>query len=589
MKSQKLINHFKKQPFERQLHFVFFATVAIIVSLAVLLTLVWRQVYMAQLKEAAYKDVSIISTNIAKRLTAVETLSFRIIDSAPIQNGLQRILAQDSLQSLEAIDQKNALSAEINALVRNESTIQNVYLFTPTNENMINFLAETDHIFNGQTIKDMIETLPDKPAKGSWFFAKDLSQGVYLRKIYSTADLSLTYIGTVIFLVNTSFFRNEIESLPIVSEQNQFFMAYQNQFYSTANDEQTLAADQNTLQQKIGTFQRSIGSMTFDNRQYYYAMDRKTMPNMTFIYLLPENQVLADLYKLQGLSIAVSLPFLCLIIVVIRKISNQLTRPLADLASQMAVLRKTKKLASLKTLAVPENSQEEIMVLYESYNTMIDELNALIKDNYEMRILSQEIEFKGLQAQLDPHFLYNTLDSINWIAIENQQWQISEMVTSLAYLFRKKIDTKSDFTTLQDELDIVHAYINIQNVRFGKRIEYIEVILVNDLSFKVPKLLIQPLIENVFKYAVNDMKETCRLVLTIEQQATFLQVSVSDNGPGFKANFSIEKEGGIGLTNIQKRLQLHYGDQASLAIVSSIPFKKTTVRFVIPLKGVSET
>ena len=78
------------------------------------------------------------------------------------------------------------------------------------------------------------------------------------------------------------------------------------------------------------------------------------------------------------------------------------------------------------------------MVLYESYNTMIDELNALIKDNYEMRILSQEIEFKGLQAQLDPHFLYNTLDSINWIAIENQQWQISEMVTSLAYLFRKK-------------------------------------------------------------------------------------------------------------------------------------------------------
>lgn len=252
MKSQKLINHFKKQPFERQLHFVFFATVAIIVSLAVLLTLVWRQVYMAQLKEAAYKDVSIISTNIAKRLTAVETLSFRIIDSAPIQNGLQRILAQDSLQSLEAIDQKNALSAEINALVRNESTIQNVYLFTPTNENMINFLAETDHIFNGQTIKDMIETLPDKPAKGSWFFAKDLSQGVYLRKIYSTADLSLTYIGTVIFLVNTSFFRNEIESLPIVSEQNQFFMAYQNQFYSTANDEQTLAADQNTLQQKNG-------------------------------------------------------------------------------------------------------------------------------------------------------------------------------------------------------------------------------------------------------------------------------------------------------------------------------------------------
>ncbi len=207
--------------------------------------------------------------------------------------------------------------------VRNESTIQNVYLFTPTNENMINFLDRPLWPNHQRYDRDF-----DKPAKGSWFLQRTFSRCLPA-KIYSTADLSLTYIGTVIFLVNTSFFRNEIESLPIVSEQNQFFMAYQNQFYSTANDEQTLAADQNTLQQN-GTFQRSIGSKTFDNRQYYYAMDRKTMPNMTFIYLLPENQVLADLYKLQGLSIAVSLPFLCLIIV-IRKISNQLTRPLADL------------------------------------------------------------------------------------------------------------------------------------------------------------------------------------------------------------------------------------------------------------------
>ena len=105
MKSQKLINHFKSSLLSDS-YILSFATLAIIVSLALLLTLVWRQVYMAQLKEAAYKDVSIISTNIAKRLTAVETLSFRIIDSAPIQNGLQRILAQDSLQSLEAIDQR---------------------------------------------------------------------------------------------------------------------------------------------------------------------------------------------------------------------------------------------------------------------------------------------------------------------------------------------------------------------------------------------------------------------------------------------------------------------------------------------------
>jgi two-component system sensor histidine kinase YesM len=585
MQQQKLISHFKKQSFQNQLQIVFFLTVAIIISFTLMLTLIWRQAYMTQIKESAYKDISIISNNIAKKLASVESLSFRIIDTSTIQQQLQEILQTDSLQSLELVDQKKKLSNEINDLVRNESTIQNTYLFSPKNENLINFIAETEHVFNGYTIKEMIETLPNEPAKGKWFFSEDLSQAVYLRKIYSTIDFSLQHIGTVIFLVNTSFFRNEIENLPIASTKNQFLLKHNGVFYSPTGDDVYIQELQQLLQKNENALSESIGTLSFHNQRYFFAANNKLMQDMQFIYLLPENQVLADLYRLQWLSIAVSLPLILFVIFLIRKISNQLTKPLTSLASQMATLQETKQLESLKPLASPENSQQEINVLYDSYNTMIQELNTLIKDNYEMRILSQEIEFKGLQAQLDPHFLYNTLDSINWIAIDNQQWQISEMVTSLAYLFRKKIDTKSDFTSIQDELDIVHAYINIQKVRFGKRIEYIEVVLVNDLSFLIPKLLIQPLIENVFKYAVNDMKQTCRLVLSIEQKDNYLQVSVSDNGPGFKQDFSIERDSGIGLSNIQKRLRIHYGKEAKLMISSSIPFNKTVVRFVIPIKG----
>ncbi|KPG73779.1 sensor histidine kinase [Enterococcus sp. RIT-PI-f] len=582
MRNIHLINRFKNFSFQRQLQLVLFATVAFVVSLAVILTLVWRQAYLTQIKESAYKDVSIISTNIAKRLNAVETLSFRIIDSYSIQNKLQTLLTNQQDPTFDLINVKNELNTEINDLTRNESAIQNVYLFNPDNENMINFIAEKAYNFNGYTIPEMTESLPDEPAKGSWFFSKDLSQAVFLRKIYSTINFSLTHTGTVIFLVNTSFFRNEVGNLPIVSSQNQFFLRYKDELYSTTENEQSLRSFQHEFQNDVDIENVSIGSMLFENHQFYYTSDNKTMAGMNFIYLLPENQVLADLYNLQWLTIAVALPFLGLVILLIRKISHQLMRPLANIASQMGNLRQTKEIASLKTLALPENSQEEILILYESYNTMIAELNALIKDNYEMRILSQEIEFKGLQAQLDPHFLYNTLDSINWIAIENQQWQISEMVTSLAHLFRKKIDTDSDFTTLQDELDIVHAYINIQKVRFGKRIEYIEMILINDLHVTIPKLLIQPLIENVFKYAVTNMKQTCRLVLSIESQSNFIQISVSDNGPGFAIDFDLNKQGGIGLNNIKNRLNLHYGSAASLSIVSSIPNKKTIVRLLIP-------
>ena len=157
------------------------------------------------------------------------------------------------------------------------------------------------------------------------------------------------------------------------------------------------------------------------------------------------------------------------------------------------------------------------------------------------------------------------------------------MVTSLAFLFRKKIDTASEFSPLETELEIVEAYIHIQKVRFATRIEYIEVILINDRTIQIPKLIIQPLIENIFKHAVNKMKTTCQIVLKIEKKENQLLISISDNGPGFSDDFVLTNSQGIGLKNIQKRLSLYYGNQASLAI-QSVPFKKNTIQMNLPIE-----
>src|SRR5699024_9762925 len=225
-------------------------------------------------------------------------------------------------------------------------------------------------------------------------------------------------------------------------------------------------------------------------------------------YLVPDNKVMESLKQLQLLLFVLTIPFLLLLIFGATKISNQLTQPVSILANHMRKIKQTKDLESLETLEPPQKRQAEVDVLYDSYNLMIKEISTLINENYEMRLLSQEIEFQNLQSQLDPHFLYNTLDSINWIALKNEQPEISQMVTSLAFLSRKKIDTASEFSTLETELEIVESYIHIQKVRFATRIEYIEVILINDRTIQIPKLIIQPLIENIFKHAVNKMKTT---------------------------------------------------------------------------------
>nr|WP_245249263.1 histidine kinase [Vagococcus allomyrinae] len=220
---------------------------------------------------------------------------------------------------------------------------------------------------------------------------------------------------------------------------------------------------------------------------------------------------------------------------------------------------------------------------------MIEEIDQLISQNYQAKILAQEIEFKALQAQLDPHFLYNTLDSINWLALNKEETEISQMVTSLAFLFKKKIDNSSTTTTIEDELDLINAYIAIQSIRFQHRFTFVPVILIDDLSQVIPKLIIQPLIENSFKYAVEKMSTPCLIQLKIFEKADCLIISVSDNGPGFSDHhLDLDANHGIGLKNIAARLTVKYQLETPLTIHSS-PFNQTEVTLTIPLNDRSDS
>lgn len=131
-------------------------------------------------------------------------------------------------------------------------------------------------------------------------------------------------------------------------------------------------------------------------------------------------------------------------------------------------------------------------------------------------------------------------------------------------------------------MDIINAYIRIQKVRFGQRIEYFELILVDDLTIEIPKLLIQPLIENIFKHAVTHMKNTCQIVLSIEFSSVALHIKVSDNGPGVKTSFSIEENQGIGLKNIKKDCRFIMTHKQHSLFQNPFLLKKTFLRYPFP-------
>ncbi|MCM3701604.1 sensor histidine kinase [Paenibacillus macerans] len=221
----------------------------------------------------------------------------------------------------------------------------------------------------------------------------------------------------------------------------------------------------------------------------------------------------------------------------------------------------------------------------------IHRIDELIQENYSKQLLIKETEFKALQAQINPHFLYNTLESVNWLAKINQQEQISSMVEALGHLMRYSTNFNQDFIIFEDEIEIVNSYLTIQKYRFDDRIDFQMDIPGYVKKYKIPKLILQPLLENSFKHAVEPSVDLSVIKLQAYQEEDRLFIRIEDNGPGIDPLILQKvKEGqvnpkgtGIGLNNIDDRIKLYAGEHYGLSI-ENLSGKGTAITVVLPVQ-----
>lgn len=267
---------------------------------------------------------------------------------------------------------------------------------------------------------------------------------------------------------------------------------------------------------------------------------------------------------------------------VVNKFIARLVTPVNTLAKTMQKFKGEENLHEL-TKDLDFSRKDEIGVLNNNFNDLVSQIQDLIIKQYQAKMLNQEIEYKFLQAQLDPHFLYNTLNSINWMAINKDEEEISEMVTALAVLLRSKFDRKNEYHLIREELEIINAYLSIQSIRFKNRLHFIIDIDEVTLNYKIPQLIIQPLIENSVKYGVEKQNTPLNIQLTIEIEKHFLKITVCDDGPGFENRPPISKQStGVGLKNIKNRISVIYGENAKMVITSKAYFE-TKVTIYLPI------
>nr|WP_197412039.1 sensor histidine kinase [Gracilibacillus massiliensis] len=237
---------------------------------------------------------------------------------------------------------------------------------------------------------------------------------------------------------------------------------------------------------------------------------------------------------------------------------------------------------------------DEIGQLGKSYNKMIDEIERLIELVYKEQKSKREAELEILQAQIKPHFLYNTLDTIQWMADEYGATKITDLVNALTTLFRIGLNKGKEYITVEEEVEHVKSYLIIQLTRYQSKLEYEININEKVKGFQVLKLILQPLVENAIYHGIRNKRGKGKILIDIDSKDDKLLFSVHDTGIGIKKDKLWEinnylkttdsnESKGYGLFNVNERIKLTYGSDYGVEVDSDFQ-NGTTVKVILPLK-----
>lgn len=270
------------------------------------------------------------------------------------------------------------------------------------------------------------------------------------------------------------------------------------------------------------------------------------------------------------------------------QIPQSITRPLQKLNEV------TRKVAE-GDLAVRSDVQtgDEVGVLSDSLNTMIDKINDLLEQVTTEQVRLRKAEFELLQSQINPHFLYNTLDAIIWLAESGEQKKVVSMVRSLSEFFRTSLNRGKDIISLKEELQHVRSYLEIQQVRYQDILNYSIDVPEELEQHLIPKITIQPLVENALYHGIKNKRGTGNIQIRGRQQGEMLIIEIEDDGIGiskerlWQVNEGIQKKiltgkDIYGLYNVNERIRLNFGESYGIDIHSTYG-EGTVVRILLPV------
>lgn len=541
----------------------------------------------ALLRDNAEKHIRQTAVQAAGKLDVllrqVDTFTAQVATSATIQERM----AQELDGRKTSFAERQSMQQEIRKNEAYATGIRSLELYT-TDYRMLFPLTEGS--LNGRVPEDWIRAADAGKGRLAWLGVdpRDPDAVVAIRNV-RLVDRSFAYAGYLLVRVEKSYFELTDENESVDSPDRERMGLFDGAGQVVASDFPEGADAERILRSGEEESVRVGG-------EDYMAIERRSeAAGWRIVILTPVD------YATEGISVLRTVVLVAVVIggvlflVLTFILSTMITRPILNLIKAM----RNAKLGTLRPISVTFSAME-INELNNTYNQMVGSLNELIEVVYEKEIVQSRTELKALQAQINPHFLFNTLEAFYWALEEKGEEELAEIVVAMSGLFRYVISRadEEEWVTVGDELDHAERYLKIMDMRMVDRLAWRIEADEESRRAPIPKLLVQPLVENAILHGVEQRLGRGEVGVRAEpsDRPGFIRVEVADNGPGIDAERIRElreslaqgaggrssKGSGVGLANVEKRLRLYYASAGEGLIVESAPGVGTKVSFEIP-------